>query len=187
MKLEELEACYQLANSYMQLGNPESALKEYERIIDDSRTPDKMEYLFKGFKGKLDVVSQNKESRSNVAATMLSALHDHGELAPQVLFHLSQFFKSVEENDRALQYLELLDRNHPKNSNRALMLMELGSFYQHQKKDIHEAIKKYTDFLNEFKKHKNIKIVAANLAACYNAQSKPEQAKKILKRYFKIG
>lgn len=177
-----LNAHYTMAVAEVQQKRLDKAREKIDFVIAECMKDASahIEILYKAYKLKLDLASENKKDRENVAVTMLDVLGKNVEYRAKVLHDLAQLHKIDGEHQKYIDILLQLKGEFPESD------FELGQAYL-ALKDVKNASKHFLAYLNKIgKNHSNIVIVVSNLASCYNALGKPEEAKAILKRYLNI-
>ncbi len=189
MNTKSLTALYELGKSLVLQGNHKAADEKFQLIIDQVMTSKSgyRDLLYKAYKARLDI-NTDPTTRNHLSATLIELFGDDPKYAITVLWDLAQYHKVNGDSVRYIDALTLLQQRHPKNPHSTDIALELGLSYHLENKDIREAIKHYTQYLNEVgTKHTNTEMTAINLASCYNATRQPQRAQMILKKYLNIG
>jgi lipopolysaccharide biosynthesis regulator YciM len=187
MTREELTAHYELGNSFVQQRKLDKARAKYELVITEARLNQECrDLLYKAYKSKLDVVMEDGVECRNISTAMIETFGEDAEYGAQVYYDLALLHKFSGDVDRYINDLTQLKTKYPENSYGAEIHLELGLAYQ-TKQEVALAAQSYISYLNLVgRKHVNTGKAASNLASCYNALSKPDQAKLVLKRYMNI-
>jgi TolA-binding protein len=190
MDSPSLQAHYLTALFLVQEGKLSQAEENIDALIADymkQGSTEGKDILYRIYKLKLDININKKDVRDNVSTIMLQIFGEDSEYGAKVLYDLAQFHKITDDQVRYLDALKQLQEKYPNNEHRKDIFFELALVQQNQK-DMKSAIKNYLSYLSGVgKKHSNTTIAAVNLATCYSAIGKIEEAKDTLKRYLKIS